>query len=242
MKKLFTRKRVMILAGLLLFALMSYISWQYWTSERQLSKVRQLTDDLASEATKNLPDDQKMDKFVQVMQEAQKLTPDQQMSLFMDRMKEQAKRDDEKFKKFFAASKKEQLALLDDEINQQENRRKQREAEQAKLAAANGNKGSGGFLGGMPGIGWVSNNNQAKSGAAPAQSGMGMWGNIRPEQIEQMRKLMANIQPGQIEQFRKASLDVFTPEQRAQRAEYSQQMSGRRQQRGLPAQNMGPWR
>lgn len=102
-------------------------AWAFLPSgpDPQLVKVQQLQQKLFSPDSK-LTDAERREGFSELRQEAEKLTPEQQGQLM--RENPMAKRFQQTINDYFNAPEKERVAMLDKQIDQMEQWRKQREA------------------------------------------------------------------------------------------------------------------
>src|SRR3712207_6656419 len=91
-------------------------------AERQVTKVKDLRDQLTGEAGRKLSPEQRREAWQQFRQEAEKLSPQQREALWAD----QRKASREKLDRFFKLPARERMVELDREINRMEAARKQR--------------------------------------------------------------------------------------------------------------------
>jgi len=157
----------------------------YWhfRTDPQLAKVLEMRELMRPEVVREMPREERRQRFADFRAEVEKLTPEQRRKLFEGR----PNRFQERIERFQKASRQEQLAILDNIIKQQESFR---------ASQANQNWGPG---------------------------GPGNRGSLSPEDREKRRREM---------------LDLTTPQQRAQMADFRQQLQQRRQQLGL---GPSPW-
>jgi hypothetical protein len=108
---LLTRRRLSLLAGLLLLLLAAFAAYKFGP-DRQLAKVKEMRAGLSAE----LPPEQRRDRWQEYRKEFEKLSPAQRDVL--DR--EQQQQYFTSLDSFFKLSKKEQTARLDEQINRAE--------------------------------------------------------------------------------------------------------------------------
>jgi hypothetical protein len=157
-------------------------AYWYLRPDPQLTKVREMGEQMRSEETRKLSREQRRELFGQFRKEMEKLSIEQRRQLVAERPNPFRERLD----KFFHSSRAEQQAILDQTI---------RREEQFRANLAN---------------------------RAPPQ-GFGNRGNSTPEDREKRRQQW---------------LSMTTPLERAQMAEFRQQLQQRRQQLGL---GPSPW-
>lgn len=259
-KSVFTRKRAVISAASLVLLLGLgfgiYAAVRQAQEDRKLAFIKEKFEEMRN--PENLPKTpEEMKARGEEMQKAfYTISKEGRDKLMREGMEQRKKIENEKLSKFFAASKVEQRKMLDEDIKQQEERSKQIEKwmkERDKggpnffaMGGAPPGGGAGGpggaGAGGPGGAGAAGNNVQSggfgtrnATGNASGATGIGAnpatGGPGGPPPNQPSRE--------QMNQFRKNMLDMFTPEERAQRAEYSSMMATRRQQLGMPPQN-GP--
>jgi hypothetical protein len=136
------------------------------------------------------------------------LSQGEQKALRDDRMNEWRKRENERLAAFFKKTPQEQKKQLREEIQRQEERRKEREA----WMAANGMNGPGGQGGAGGPNGQGGPQNAGQGGAGGRRGG----------------------DPDQRQQRRDEFIQRFTPEEREQRNEYRYQLNHERVSMGLP--------
>ncbi len=147
------------LIALVLLAIGGTAAWAFlpWGPDPQLVKVQQLQQKLFDENSK-LTDAERRQGFDQMRQEAEKLTPEQQSQVM--RENPMAKRFQQSIVDYFDASDKERVAMLDKQIDQMENWRKQRE--KSGKGGPGGGPPGGGPRGGPPGGGGGNRENEMR--------------------------------------------------------------------------------
>jgi hypothetical protein len=180
-------------------------------ADAAVEKIRQMQKDLAS-----VPPDGRRQRWEDLGKEWQKLTPDQQDKLRDERWAERERMMNKRVKDFFAAPPNQRQGILDKQINDDEKRRKEREARRAQ----------GGGPGGNPA-------GPNPNGPGPSQAGSGQAAN-GPNAGRQPGG-GRNANPETQSANRNRRLDNSSPEQRAQQAAYNAALQKRRIERGLPA-------
>ena len=175
-------------------------------ADAQLEKVKQMQKEMAG-----APSDQRRERWDDLRKEIDKLTPEQRDKLRGDRWAERERQMDKRVKDYFAASPSKRKEILDKQIADDENRRKQREARRAQ--------------GGQGGPG------QNPGGPDSSQTGQGQGPNAGGRQGGR------NASPDAQSANRNRRLDNSSPAQRAERAAYSSALQKRRLELGLPASN-----
>jgi hypothetical protein len=215
MKSSRTRKGLVVLALLLLLLSAAGLLARL-RADRQLARVKDLRNQLAGPAGRQLTREQRREGWQRLRKEVQRLSPAQRRMLFDERRKQQR----ERLAKFFKLSPEERLAELDRRIDRMEAMRQQWEARRAARDSGRSPDGAGNGSGaGGTSTGTATNG----PGGPPPWRG-------RPRSDEERN------------QRRKEWLARTTPEERAQRAEYFKLLAQRREQRGLPPLTFGPRR
>ena len=174
--------RAIVVIGTLILLAGALGAYWYLQADSQLTKVREMGEQLRSEETRKLPREQRRELFREFRTEMKKLSIEQRRQLFAGRRNP----FQERLEKFSKASRTEQQAMLDEAIRREEQFR-------------------------------------ANRGDRPPPSAFGTRGNTSPEDREKRRQQW---------------LSMTTPLQRAQMAEFRQQLQQRRQQLGL---GPSPW-
>lgn len=158
------------------------------------------------------PPEQQHQRWHEVRQEMEKLTPQQREEVGSQMRAVFERRMDEQVKEYFTLPPPQRIAYLDKQINEGEKRRKEWEARRAQTGQSGGRGGSGGQVASAGG----------GQGGGPGPGGQGRPGRGGNTDERMMR--------------RDARLDNSTAQQRAQRSAYFADMRARRIQLGLP-----PW-
>ncbi len=125
------RRRLLLALALLLLLGIAGGTWSALRSAAQVAKVEELGKQLR-EAGRNLPADQRRERWQEFRQEMDKLTPEQRRQVGAKISEERRRTLRAKLQQYFAMSRKEQQAFLDGEINRMEARRRQRERDRAQ--------------------------------------------------------------------------------------------------------------
>jgi hypothetical protein len=134
------RALVLLSIALVLLLLGVAGAGRYLGPARQMARVRELRDDLRSEAVRNLPDDERRDRWRQFGEEMKKLTEEQRNELGQEREQEFLK----EVASYFTLSRPEQVAYLDRQIDRMEAGRKRWEAARAARAVQKAKEESSG--------------------------------------------------------------------------------------------------
>ena len=128
---------------LLLGILAAYLRFR---PDPQVEKVKEMRDQLAGEAGRQLSPEERRERWQQLRQEMQQLSPKQRREVWADRR--QASR--ERLARFSRMSPAERVAFLDEQIRRMEAARRQRQASGGGAGAGN-SQGPGGSRG-RPGL------------------------------------------------------------------------------------------
>lgn len=193
--------------------------WGYWSEQSQVNKVERLRDELFSEASRELPEEDRRARWEELRAEAERLSPEQRDRLRDEGRQRWEQHAEQRLTEFFALAPAERKAELDRQIDQMEAWRKR--AEQRR----NSEEGRSGGRGG-PGRG------QDGASAGASADGPGTGGGSS-------RFRSRSSDPERRNERRRERLDSTTPEQRARWTEYRRQLTERRAERGLPPFGMG---
>ena len=174
-------------------------------TDPQVEKVKQMINE-------KTPPEQQRQRWEQVRQEMDKLSPEQRDEVRGQMREGFQRRMDEQIKEYFTLPPKDRIAYLDKQINEMEKWRKEREARRAQ----SGQSGSQGGAGGQ----------QASAGGGGQQGGPGAGRGPARSTDERMQR-------------RDQRLDNSTAQQRAMRSSYMADMRARRIQLGLPPSPFG---
>jgi hypothetical protein len=200
----------MVAIAVALVALL-WLGFTVFGGDAQVARVKELRDELFSEAGKSLTPDERKEKFKELRDTMGQLSPEQRKLAFADaRQKREAELEN-----YFKLSQSEKTQYLDQQIDRMESFRK-------KAAAG---KGSGGGLGGNSSAAGVGSQAFGSNTGGGGGGGGKGWGG---------GKGMNTTEEG-----RKVRLDQSTPEQRARRDQFFKDMQARRTQRGLPPLSFG---
>jgi hypothetical protein len=193
------KKHVAVILGILLLALGAVGAYFLFRTNPHLARMKALQDQLRARAENLSPEDRR-NLFRQIGEERQKLSPADRDKLSRERAKAGLERRREQMKKYFALSDDDKKAYLDEQIDQEEARRKDREQRRADRG-----------------------DNAQGPGQRGNRQGFGPGGGGRGDN--------SSVDRGR---GRKNRLNETTPEDRQQWSTYVQELSQRRQQRGLP--------
>jgi len=190
-----------------------WLGFTVFGGDAQVARVKELRDELFSEAGKSLTPDERKEKFQELRDTMGQLSPEQRKLAFADvRQKREAELEN-----YFKLSPSEKTKYLDQQIDRMESFRK-------KTAAG---KGIGGGLsssvGGNSAAAGVGSSQAFGSNTGGGGGGGKGWGGGK----------------NMTEEGRKVRLDQSTPEQRARRDQFFKDMQARRTQRGLPPLSFG---
>ncbi|REK19303.1 MAG: hypothetical protein DWQ37_01540 [Planctomycetota bacterium] len=134
--------------GFFLLMLLAVGAWAMWPSQNPaMARIEALRVEMD-----NAPREKRGELFQQMREEFEKLSEEERESLFDERRREWQAREQRRLNEFFAMTPQEQIAHLDEEINEEEERRRQREARRAR-EAREGNRDRGGRGGDFRGRG-----------------------------------------------------------------------------------------
>lgn len=211
------RKRLTIIGISVVLLALSGVMGSRYLREDPVQKVRDMRNQLFSDAGKKLDPEMRKEAFQKLRESTKSLTPQQRKVLFS----EQQKQTSQKLADFFKLPAEERQNQLDKDIDRMQAARKRRESGQGG-GVDDGGRGPGGGRTG-------NNNAQANASqiagagntAALTASGTNGPGGARkstPEQRESRRQTM---------------LDYTTPEFRAMMVDYRTLMADRMKQRGI---------
>ncbi|MBX3414903.1 MAG: hypothetical protein KF708_19620 [Pirellulales bacterium] len=230
-------KWVGVVTGLLVVGGSTVWGAKYLWAARQVAAVRQAREQLFSEEMRNLPEEERREKF-NALREQYDALPE----AARDQLREEGRQRfeqmmDNRLKDFFALPPEQRVAEIDKQIDREEQRAKEwekRRAEREKERASRGQEGQS--QNGNRGNGSRGDGERRGGGsgsAAPGGGGPGGGGGgDRGRGGEGGRSSYRD--PQRRNEWRKKRLDSTTPQSRAMRAEYRRLADQRRQQRGLP--------
>jgi uncharacterized small protein (DUF1192 family) len=223
------RKGIVLALGSLLL-----LGGGVWAVVRHARPDRQMTHvkDLRGKINAETRPEERRQLWQEYQKEAAKLSIDQQKQL----RQEQAKAFNERIDKYFALqTQEERIAYLDAEIDRREANRQKRAADPSAAGGPPGAPGRGGFAKGT-GPGGPTGTTGARGGSDPAKAGPD--GTTQTAGADPANPATSPTADSR-ETMRKLMLDLSTPQERAQRAEYFQQLRARQQQRGQPTTGRG---
>ena len=198
--------------GVVILILIAGTVWAYRRHrvDPQLKKVLQMQ---AKAFDGNLPEDQRQAMRTQIRTQMDKLSESQRRQVFGEMGARFERRENERLAAYFAMTAQQKQAYLDQQIAEMQKRQAEREARQAAQQAQNGSNGQ---------------NGNGQNGNAQNGNGRGGPGGGAGRFDQQARNDRRNQR-----------LDSSSPEQRAQRAAYVQDLRQRCQQAGVTPPRMG---
>lgn len=204
------RSRWLLVLLLLLIGGTAYGSFRIFRTDPNIKKIREIRKELATTDDSKLTSEQRREKFQQLRESMEKLTPQQRDRMQKEMAADRNKRADAEMKSYAAMTAEQKKQHLDRQIDRMEQGHLRREQQQA-AGETTGGSGSG------PG------GRTSSTSSGPAANGNGGPDPNRPPMTPQQRELR-----------RKEMLDATTPEFRAARDQYRQDLQARRIELGLP--------
>jgi hypothetical protein len=174
------RKKISIgvLAALLFLGVGCYLA--FGRGSVQYRKVQAMIDNIPRPADGGMPPRQDRPKFDDLLKEVDKLSDLEKLRLFLSHRQEFERRSVTETQRYFALSTEDKKKFMAERVQEDEQRRKEREANQSKDKSGNPNPSRGGFGGpGGPGGG------QPQTAAQRRQRQIDMMSHVSPVQRAQ---------------------------------------------------------
>ena len=130
-----------LLGFLLIIGLGTVWGWSYFHTDPQLAKVHQIRKALTTEVARDMPREERREKWLAFRKEVEALTPEQQQSLRREQMGQFAQRMEQHLDEFLALSPEQRTESLDEQIDQMEQRRQEWEQRRAERGDGEGRRG-----------------------------------------------------------------------------------------------------
>lgn len=135
-------KLLVLTCLVLLIGAGSVWGWSYFRGDPQMAKVKEMGSQLFSEASRDLPREERHKQWDSFRKEVDALTDEQRDALRREQMGRFSERMEEHLDEFLALSAEERTAQLDEQIDQMEERRQEWEQRRAE-GDRDGRRGEG---------------------------------------------------------------------------------------------------
>jgi len=202
--------------------ILGLLGWWLFRSDPNLARAKSLQQELFSDASRSLPDEQRRQKWEEFRKVSETLKPEQRTEL----RKEVGRRFDQQLLAYVKKSPDEKRKHLDDLLAREVQRQRERQAKGAGSRQANGGSGGGGGFG--PGGANQRPGNGGNGGGSRGGGFGGPGGGFGPDGKGKSRTFEDR------ERSRKQRLDNSSPEARAARDIFFRDLQNRRRELGLP--------
>lgn len=184
------KRNTIIGTSIVVLLLVGVALWYWLGSDREIEKLKQLQAEVFSKETRELPDEERREKFANYRQQYERLSESQQRQLRKQMYSGQQQRISSKIHAYFELPKAQRIAYLDKQIKESEKRRKQFANRSGTEKSRTGRTGGGGPGRGGPGRGGDSKMTDAERGERRDRFKRGMLDRTTPQQRAEMAAYM----------------------------------------------------